>query len=146
MKRFLFTIPLLLPLGCDEVGHAVANRGEVCIDREQVLDFRQTDDLEIQVLMDCEAACVRDEEASCEATIDGPYIRLESHFAWSDAPDDDCATKCEQMTATCKVPQTFPGSYTLVHGLDQFVLDLPSNPLIECLSPMDPEDQADASG
>lgn len=146
MKRLAAVFLLLLPVACDDVGHLVVNRGEVCVDRSQVLEFRQTGELEIKIKMDCESACIHGEEASCEAVIDGPFIHLESQFLWADSPDQECVSKCETLTAVCTVARTHPGRYTLVHGDDQFVLDLPSNPLIECLSPMEVEqDEAPAS-
>ncbi len=137
MKRLAAALLLLLPVACDDIGHVVINRGEVCVDRSQVLEFRQTGELELKIKMDCESACVHGEEASCEAVIDGPFIHLESQFLWADKADQDCVSKCEALTAVCTVPRTHPGQYTLVHGDEQFLLDLPSNPLLECLTPME---------
>ncbi|MEM6991169.1 MAG: hypothetical protein AAF721_11745 [Myxococcota bacterium] len=145
MKRIAACLLFLLPAACDDVGHVVINRGDVCIDREQVLEFRQSGELQIKVKMDCESACVRADEASCEAVIDGPNIHLESQFVWADAPDDDCIMKCETLDAVCTVPKTYPGRYTLIHGDEQFMLDLPSNPLLDCLAPMDVEEDGPVS-
>lgn len=133
MKRLALSALILLP-ACDDIGHVVINRGEVCVDREQVIDFKQTGELHLAVKADCEAACVANEEAFCEAAIDGPFIYLESQFQWAEAAED-CPTRCSEFAARCDVPTTHPGRYTVVHGEDQFTLDLPSNPLIDCLAP-----------
>ena len=142
MKRLAAALILLLPAGCDDFGHVVINRGEVCVDREQVLDFKQTGELALQVRMDCESRCIENEETFCEASIDGPTIRLESQFVWSETDEQDCSLKCEELAARCVLPETYPGTYTLVHGQDQYTIELPSNPLIDCLAPMDAEDPA----
>ena len=141
MRRLATILLLLAPTACDDIGHVVVNRGEVCLDRDQVLAFKQIGELQLRVALDCESACVEGEEATCEASIDGPIIALESQFLWTVPTEQDCAVRCEEMWATCTVPGTFPGRYTLVHGDDSLVLDLPSNPLLECLSPMDLDEQ-----
>lgn len=140
MQRFAVSFLILFATACDDVGTVVTDRGKVCIDREQVLEFRQSGELSLTVELDCESACARGEEATCEASIDGPFIRLASQFVWDDS-GEDCSAQCEPLAATCTVPETFPGSYTLVHGEDQFDLELPSNPLIDCLSPMEKDEQ-----
>ena len=138
----LALVPLLavLAVGCDDLGHVTANKGQVCIERQQVLEFKQDGALTLQVQSECLPSCIATEDTWCEASIDGPIIWVDSRFTWSEA-EGECSEDCVRLTATCEVATAHPGEYTIRHGLDAYALQLPSNHLVECLSEMEDPDE-----
>lgn len=139
----LSLVPLLAlaAAACDDIGHVTANKGQVCVEREEVLAFKQDGALTLQVQTECVEGCVNTEETWCDAAIDGSTIWLDSRFTWTES-EGECAQECIRLSATCNLPVVHPGEYTIRHGREAYALQLPSNPLIECLSVMEEEETA----
>lgn len=78
------------------------------------------------------SSCDRNATGTCEATLDGATITIQSGFAWETATGPvGCTDDCGLLMATCDVGPLPAGTYTLVHGSETVTVDVPTTETCE---------------
>ncbi len=93
-------------------------------------DFVAGNSVELLVVMEScvSSSCTSDIAATCEASMTGSQITVTSAGSYSeDTGLGGCTDDCRAVSATCSTGPLQPGSYTVVHGEDELVLEVPAS-------------------
>lgn len=119
--RLVLLVVFSVVAACGRWGDvSFADEGEVC--------FSQTlAAVSVEVSApDClSSSCTRNVEASCSAAVEGTRIEITSDFSWEEKDRGTCTLDCGSATAACSVGPLADGTYTVVHGEEEFQLVVP---------------------
>jgi hypothetical protein len=101
---------------------AVSDQGDLCFDQDGefvTVTVRAPECLS--------STCTRDVDGSCDVTIEGSAVSLESDIFWEqkNGPAASCSDDCLRATAICPLGHLDPGNYELLHGEDRFLMTVP---------------------
>jgi hypothetical protein len=128
MLRLTAILALLASLfaACDRDVREYTDQGSACVAPKDLAAFQAGGELTITVTVDeCISSCTRIEEASCEATLEGERIVVRSEARWA-AESGACIALCAALQAQCSVTLPSEGAYTLEHGGQERLVELPS--------------------
>jgi hypothetical protein len=78
------------------------------------------------------SSCDTNRTAECEVAVDGDTIVVSSAGSF-DRMRGSCTKDCGSLTATCSSPPLPEGQYTVVYGLGEMVIELPSTLADPCV-------------
>jgi hypothetical protein len=91
---------------------------------------RLLDDREIELWVSMpgclSSSCDTDRELTCEVSVAGNEVAIESVLAWT-SKTGSCDADCGFIRATCKIPPLPAGSYLLRHGDETRSVSVPGD-------------------
>lgn len=106
--------------------------GAVCITASQSheLTVAPGEPLEVTVALpfECLSSTCNTYRGNCSASVDGDTIRIRSKATIETSSGiQGCTEDCGLPVTTCSLRALEPGTYKVVHGDDEFTLELPGN-------------------